>query len=75
MTATITFSTAQQQLVARDENGKVLAAIDHDSPITAGTDSHDIARMVFDADEILSVDHDGEFIHVNLDAALYASRE
>lgn len=75
MTATITYSAADEKLIARDESGKIIATVDHDRPITASTDSHDIARMVFDADEIISVEHDGGYVHVTLDAALYASRE
>jgi len=75
MTATITYSAADEKLIARDESGKIIATVDHDQPITASSDSHEIAHMVFEAGEILSVEHDGGFVHVTLDADLYASRE
>lgn len=74
MNATITYDSHNQQLVARLDDGQRIA-VDWDKPITAGSDSWDIAQAVFSHDEIQAVEHDGEFVHVTLDAALYASRE
>ena len=51
-------------LVACDDCGDARLIIEHDEPITASTDSHGIANL-FDWDTaILSVEHDGEYIHV-----------
>ena len=50
--------------VARDEEGEEANRVEAWEAITARSDSHEIANAVISHLPIVSVDHDGELIHV-----------
>lgn len=53
-------------LVASDDCGDDQYIVEHEEPINAGTDSHAIVGLFAFAADVVSVDHDGEYIHVGL---------
>lgn len=70
MTGTITWHDGTLTLTDDDTGEK--RTIEHDEPITAGTNSHEIAAKFGRFDW---VDHDGEFIHVGMDGAKHTQGE
>lgn len=68
MTATIQWHESKDGrrsfLEARDEYGAGCGVVENMPPITAATDSHHVVSLFDFPATVLSVDHDGEFIHV-----------
>ena len=51
-------------LIALDSTGSEQLLVEHSEPISASSDSLAIADLVDFPGAIVSVDHDGEYIHV-----------
>lgn len=66
MNATVTWNEIDGigTLIARNEAGDRIATAAWDEPISASTDSDAVANALFGDRNIVSVDHDGEFVHV-----------